>query len=98
MKFLKCEILYQGVVMAESKDKARAVKLAKAAADGFSGEVTVNAFFLDDNCDTIERAIMFDRWGNVAKLWLLAQEAEDFFRDDAEQETDNEDWLGDVTE
>ena len=81
MKFQKCKILYQGVVMAESKDKDRAVELAKAAANGFGEDVTVNAFFLDDNCDTIERAVMFDRWGNCTKLWLLAQEAPDVFQE-----------------
>ena len=90
MKFLKCEILYQGVVMAESKDKARAVMLAKAAANGVGEDVTVNAFFQDNEDNIIERAVMFDRWGASTKLWKLAQEAPDVFQEgDDEQEGDD---------
>lgn len=90
MKFLKAEILYQGVVMAESKDKARAVTLAKAAADGFSEDVTVNAFFVDDEDNIIERAVMYDRWGNVTKLWKIELVAKDVFQEgDDDQEGDD---------
>ena len=93
MKFLKCEILYQGVVMAESKSKARAVELAKAAADGYGEDVTVNAYFQDDEDNIIERAVSFDRWGNCTKLWLIEQKKQDVF-----QEGDDEQEADDVTE
>lgn len=81
MRFIKCVILYQGVVMAESAEKVRAVNLAKAAAEGFSEDVTVTAIFADDHNHEFDRSIKINRWGGITKLWELDEKEPDVFHE-----------------